>query len=279
MDFELKTFFRDPPRLKEEVKGHIHALAERMAKQFIALAKMLNLERLLPRHIRVLVFQMCQDPFTIMTRQGLATQQSRVKNTFRLLQRALDDSESRVKTDPKYGGIDKRIVKGVTAILEEHEVRASQAAIVSISACIAEVCGLILNATHQQMNPDQRTMTLENVQSFGTKVCLSNGEKCFNASLARLLHAIDQVEAQNKWERSIRLDVAPSTARPAPSSTTTARPATSDARRREPTAARAERSMRRIEERNVHFNVKSSQRSASEAPRPSTPSDCFWEDD
>ena len=270
MDFDIKTFFQSPPRIKDEVRIHIQTIATKFVFRFIAFVKMLGLERVLPRHVRVIVFQMCSDPYTIVTRQGLAYQQSRVKNMLRLLQRALDNAEGKLKEDAKYGGIDKRVVKGTSHIFEQESVRASTGGIVCVAACAAEICGLILNATHQKMT-DQKTMTLKMIEEYGTMISLSDGQTCAHTSMIRLLHSLNSTIAASY----MTMENTPTSDKRNDHENEAKVKSSREARI---SAERTSKSFRQVEEKNVHFEDNVQRRVSVESRRPSTPDNCFWED-
>ena len=71
MEFDLKLFFKEPPRIKEEVKVYMHDTASRIVKRAVEHIKFLQIERILPRHVRIIIFEMTQDPLTRMKRVGL----------------------------------------------------------------------------------------------------------------------------------------------------------------------------------------------------------------
>lgn len=248
MEFDLKLFFKEPPRIKEEVKVYMHDTASRIVKRAVEHIKFLQIERILSRHVRIIIFQMTQDPLTRMTRVGLCVQQSKVKNMAKVFQRTIDSTEENLKGDAKYGGIDKKVVKGTQTILDDMEVRYSTGASVCLAACVAEVCGIMLNSTQTLMQ--ERTINLASLQTYATIHCISSGEKCCNSSLVRFLHHLN-LPMQKEIEQTAD-DVKDL-------------PKISKKSTRESPG----RKMRRLEEKSVSF---------SEDKRPSTPDTCFWED-
>ena len=167
----------------------------------------------------------------------------------KIFQSAMDVAERQLQNDAKYGGISKQIVKSTHSRFEQHNVKASNSTIVLLSACISEMCGIMLNATMQQM--DQRTMTIDMVTNKCTVHTLSNGDKCVNSSMLRLLHVLRLPHPliQSKKEDTSR-------------------------KRKQPESGAREPN--KLEEKQVSFHqdvVK------SKKTRPSTPDNCFWDED
>lgn len=253
MDFDLKLFFKEPPRIKEGVKTFAHDLADKFVRRTVEHARALSIDRILPRHARLIVFQLAQDPYTRMQRGAVCVQQGRVKNMLKVFQRAMDMAETALKTDAKYGGIDKKIVKSTQSVMTSAEVKVSTAASVIIAACVAEMIGIILNSTQTLM--EDRTMSLASVREYGTTHCISSGNRCINSSLVRLVHHLSQplcivtVSAPSREEREKLARAKKSGEHPSKES--------------------PQKKMRRLETKSVTFET---------AVRPSTPENCFWED-
>lgn len=247
MEFDLKVFFKDPPRFREDVKTYMHEFAGRIVKRVILHMKMLEITRLLPRHVGLIMFQMCSDPITRYTRQGLSTQTLKVKTLSKVFARVLQDTTEALERDAKYGGIDKKIVKGTAHLIEEAGLKSNSTATVLVAACVAEVCGIMLNDAGKT---DKKTLTLEVLHQSSTVHVLSNGESCVNASLVRFIHSIHTpLYAETRESRS----------REEPTR-----------KRAAPTNGDARKKRMALEEKSVKFR---------ETPRPSTPDNCFWEDD
>lgn len=277
MDFDLKVFFKDPPRIKEEVKAYIHNLANLMVDRAIHDIHQLNISRVLPRHIRLVVFHMSQDPLTRSTRAGLCVQQAKVKSMAKVFQRALDTTIEALKTDQRYGGIDKKMVKGTQTAFLLAGVRFSTSASVCLAACVAEVCGIMLNSTQSLMK--DRTMSLALVHSLSSTHCISSGEKCINSSLVRFVHCL-ALPVGREVEAAFRVgDACSSTdsdvARGKSGAATEKKGAAGDRSRDANDGKRhtlrpesPTKKLRRLEQKSVTF----------QEGRPSTPNTCFWED-
>jgi hypothetical protein len=227
----------------------MHDLACRIVKRVISHMKNLEIARLLPRHVPLIMFQMCLDPVTRYTRQGLCVQTLKVKSLSKVFARVIQDTTLAFEKDQRYGGIEKKIVKSTTSLIEEAGLKSNSHASVLVAACIAEVCGIMLNDARQL---DKKTITLEILQQSSTVHVLSNGETCVNASLVRFIESIKrpiECELEEKRERE-----------------------DAQQRRKKRTSNSTETTRKRIalEEKSVKF---------SEARRPSTPDHCFWEED
>lgn len=253
MDFDLKFCFTDPPRFKDEVKKYFYRLSTVTIKHIICHMRLLHIERLLNRHVRLIFFQLSQDPVVKYSKAGLVTQTLKIKPLFKVFKSVIDRTEKALENN-KYGNIDKKIVKCTQALFDEYNTKSSHGAVVCVAACIAEVCGIMLNAT-QSLVPD-RTLSLQMVHSFSTTHMTSSGQKCMNASLHRFLCHVEQ-------DVAIPRLTPPSSSKP----------------RQQQTARLPDKkkSFKKLEEKTVSFAIM--QPARERPPRPSTPVDCFWEDD
>ena len=260
MDFDVKFCFDDnPPRMKEEVRDHALRTAALLVQRIIFHANELRVERLLPRHVRLIVFDITQDPVVRLNRGIVVTQTNRIRSMSKLLQRALDAALDASERDPKYGMIDKRLVRSCATMLEAASVRSSSAAVVHVAALVAEFTGIVRSSAHACLLDSHRTLGLDAVRAMRYK--LSNGQIVNNISLHRLAHSIERtphmLRAAALEEESEAIAAPP----PRPCST-----------KRSESSARG--GARRMEDRTVTFAT-----AARERPRPATPSDCFWEED
>lgn len=192
MDFDIKVFFETPPRISNEVRFYIHERATKIVELVCLHTKHLNIDRILPRHVRCIFAVICQDPVTRLERQTITVQQLKVKTMAQLFKIAFDEVEVALEKDSKYGLLDKKIVKGCCAVMEQHGVKASTTGYVFVAAAVSELCGIILHATHVMMV--EKTMSLELVHKHGTRVMLSSGQHVYHVSLMRLLKLIHNID-------------------------------------------------------------------------------------
>ena len=250
MDFDLKLFFKDPPRFREDVKHYMHDLAKKIVLRVCQHMKALNVDRLLPRHVSLIMFQMCQDPVTRYMRHGLSCQAHRVKPLSKVFAKVLSETANAIETEHKNGNIDRKIIKGTQNIIDDCGMKSSNVATVLVASCVAEVCGIMLNDARQCA--DAKTITLDILQEASTTHVLSNGEACTNISLARFIASIYRPvfsEIQVEMEEATR-------------------------KRKSDNAPLVEKQKRRmLEEKTVKFAEYT-----PTAPRPSTPDHCFWEE-
>lgn len=248
MDFDLKVFFEQPPRFREDVKAYMHDLAARFVHRVCQHMDALKIDRLLPRHVSLIIFQMCRDPITRYTRHGLSLQTLRVKTMSKVFAKVLQETEVAIENKEKYGLIDKRIVKGTKDIIEHNGLKTNNAANVLVAACVAEMCGIMLNDARRD---DQKTITLEMLHETATVHVLSNGEACSNVSLIRLI---------TSFQRPLAREIKP--VKPDPEK------GERNVKRRTDDKS-TEKRQRTLEEKSVKFSVH----------RPGTPEHCFWEED
>lgn len=198
LEFELKRFFRedDCPRFNQDVKASICKLGTDMVYQVALHMHNFRITRLLPRHVPYLIFQLCQDPYTVILRNGDAqAQRSRIKDLSKILSKVLEDAQVDVE-HKKNGNIDRKIVRGVVDVLKSVNLDTTQKAAVMVAACIAEVCGILLNAAYREADRP-KTLNDELVWRCGINHKMSsNGEECKNTSLVRLISALRHSNAQ-----------------------------------------------------------------------------------
>lgn len=265
MEFELKIFFNDPPRIREEVKTHVHQLAGLFVDRVADHVQYLQIDRILPRHVRLIITQMVQDPLTRMNRNGLCVQQTKVKNMAKVFQRALDKVEENLQVDARYGGIDKKVVKGTQSCLDKLNIRYSTGASVCIASCVAEVCGIMLNSAQNLI--EDRTLSLQAFQTHSTTYCLSTGERCANSSLIRFLHYLrSPICRGGVAESSKKTECGVAHLEKHTPNTNVSEPN----KKGRPLCESPNKKQRRLETKTVSFQT---------TPRPRTPDTCFWEDD
>jgi hypothetical protein len=252
MDFDLKFFFKDPPRFREDVKHYMHDLANKIVLRVCQHMKALNIDRLLPRHVSFIMFQICQDPVTRYMRHGLSCQAHRVKPLSKVFAKVLCETTIAIEKEHKNGNIDRKIIKGTQSIIDEHGMKSSIVATVLVASCVAEVCGIMLNDARQY--GDKKTITLDILQEASTTHVLSNGEACTNISLARFIASI-----YRPIFSEIQVEVEEST------------------RKRKPDGVPLVNKQKRriLEEKTVKFAASAV---GTTGPRPATPDHCFWEE-
>lgn len=195
MEFELKRFFREDscPRFRDDIKTAIYAFATRMVHKIAHYMHNFRIVRLLPRHVPYLIFQLCQDPHTLILRNGdVQSHRSRIKDLSKILANVLEDVETEV-ANTKNGNIDRKIVKGVLDILRSVKLDSTQKAAVMVAACVAEVCGIILNTAYQA-EKCPKTLNEQILWKSGTTHILSTGEECTNISLVRFIFMLQRAD-------------------------------------------------------------------------------------
>ena len=263
MDFDVKFCFdRHPPRMKEEVRTYALRVSSLLVQRIAFHSRELEVERLLPRHVRMIVFDITQDPVLRLNRGFVVVQNNKIRSMSKLLQRALDAANTAFERDPKHGLLDRALVRSCASTLEAHSIKASNAAVVYVATIVAEMIGILLSSAHMCM-PENRTMTLENVKAM--KYQLSTGQVVNNISVHRLMHSIERTShmCQNAALEDEAITRVPAAKRP-----------------RADVPPCAPKSMRNLECKTVSFaRSDEEQRPMSAAARPSTPTDCFWEED
>ena len=192
MNFELKHMLRNAPRFKEDLKTEIHLIAERIVDRFCILAGWLRIERLLPRHILLIFIQMACDPFVRMNRYGICKQQNKVKSMSKVFHQSIMKTTEALEIDPRYGKVDKRVVKGTSKTLDDRGLRYNSSAAVLIAGCIADVCRILLTCTNTLAIDKKKTISLDHLKEHSCNYRLSSGDMCQNDSLIRFLHSIHE---------------------------------------------------------------------------------------
>ena len=192
MDFDPKCFFEKPPRMKDDLKLYIRTMADRIVYKITQLCLFVNNDKIGTKQIKHIILLLCVDPITCYTRDGLSYSQGTLRSMSRILLKAIDRAQQYVENGDKYGNMDKKMVKCVQSILTDGQVKFGSSGVISITACVSEVCGLLLHATYKGMNYP-KTLTLEGLKTYGTThFSESSSKSVTNASLIRLLHVLEQ---------------------------------------------------------------------------------------
>lgn len=162
MEFDVKCFFVDPPRVKEEVRTYMQQVATRIVQRFAVLCRMLQVDRVHPPHVTLVFAQMAPEPRTQYSRQGLCAVRPAVRPMTRIFRKVVETTMVKVEEGDKYGGVERRLLRSTGVCLRGAHVKATPAAVACVAACVSEVCGLMLNAAHRQMT--ERTLTLDAVR-------------------------------------------------------------------------------------------------------------------
>jgi len=241
MDFDPKCFFDNPPRMKEDVKEYIRELSQRIVVKIRKFSENLcDGERISSKHIKLILLAISPEPITVYNRQGLCTQNSKMKPIYRVLMKAIDEAVELIETD-KYAGIEKKIVRCTQAILKNCNIKFSPSGIIAVAATVSTICGIILQSSVELS--DSKTLNYDVVKKNGVYHKSSTGQIYPYSSLIKFLNIIEVLE---------------------PLSVETIKKEKKDKKEIQPR-----------ENLKVHFQKKLSNNSQN---RPSTPDNCFWED-
>ena len=246
MDFDPKCFFENPPRMKEDLKEYIKDLSKKIVEKIRKFSENLcNGERISSKHVKLILFALCPEPITVYNRQGLCTQNFKMKPIYRVLIKAIDEAVQMIETD-KYGGIEKKIVKGTQHILKSSSIKYSLSGAIAVAATVSTICGILLQSSVDLLS-DAKTLNYDSVRTNGVYHKSSSGQIYPYSSLIKFLNIIEileplSVEANKKDKKnkeSIKYN-------------------------REPL--------------KVHFQAQKFTPDKNQQQRPSTPDNCFWED-
>lgn len=187
MDLDIKLFFKDPPRMKEDVKRHIRDVGASIVARCVHHLHRMKIDRATAKHVQFVFFHMAQEPLSRVVRTSLCVQQLRIKTMQKVFARVCRECEA---SEEKNAGIDKKIIRYVTTQLKAHGMKFSPQAALQLSACVAEICGILLNCTAGMMT--EKTMTLSHFYDNSCMYCVSNGTPVLNNSLVRFLHYVNQ---------------------------------------------------------------------------------------
>ena len=185
MNFDLQAFFETPPRFRTEAKDYIHMLALAMLKRLIHCAENMSISRVLPRHVRLIMIHLCEEPLTKYNKNGICLQQHKMKPMYVLFKKVIDRALEEIENGNKRANIQAKIVRNVTNMLKTRGIKFSPASAVCFSACIAEICGILLHSSTKYS--DERTITTNMLREKGIVYKTSHGEICTNIPFKRFL--------------------------------------------------------------------------------------------
>ena len=181
MNFDPKAFVAGESKARADAKEYIRDLCERIVLRFLFQIKLLNVPHVTIDHIRLVAFQLAAAPATALQRDELLVHANRVTDTARIFMRAIDMALDRAGTS-----VDTNIVAHTAAMCAEQSIKLQSDACLAISACAAEICGIITNGAvrHGAM------LTVARLQHDGTMYTNSSGETFQNESLRRTIHCM-----------------------------------------------------------------------------------------
>lgn len=241
MDIDPKCFFENPPRMKEDLKEFIKYLCEKIVSKILTFcSKLFETERLYSRHIKLAILAMSPDPITVYNRNGLCIQNVKLKPISKILCKSIDNAVSGM-TDNKYGNIDKKIFRSCSKLVKDQEMKTNPTAIVAISAIVSQICGILMQSSIEN-DKELKTLTLESVKQNGVNHRTANGSTIPYSSLIRFISVVQTFEPKDIIS--------------------------------EVKSKKKESKTKKLESIEIKPKV-----SFQNTERPSTPTNCFWEDD
>ena len=196
MNIDPKMFFKNSPRIREEVRIYVNNVATQVLERFLEYAKILNIDNINPVGALLLSTLICSDPITTyQSGNELCVQTCKIIPMQVLIGKAIQETEIACK-DLKYGNIDKKLVCQTNAIIRQSKQKYTRTGACCVAACIAEIIGIILNSA---VDTDTMctTLTLEMVEKYGmTHRSRTTGTRISNGSLIRLLAGLQFKKSQ-----------------------------------------------------------------------------------
>ena len=190
LEIDVRSFFTDPPRLKEEVKLFIHRFLHLFYDKLLSIFKAMNISRVHVVDVRMAIFICVKDPILMYTNEGLFVQQTKLRSMHRILSRSIDKA---MEHDGNVGGINRKFIRMCkTHFKTKTNMCLTMEAVVAIVACATETCGIVLNTANR--HTATKTLTLKDVKATYYRYKTSGGEQCINNSLIRLMRNFSDEE-------------------------------------------------------------------------------------
>lgn len=200
MDIDIKVFFEDPPRIKDEVKVYVRdfcaTLLERLLQHCILL---FGDERVTARHVKLLILLLTNEPLTMYERETLLVENSKLAHVSRVLCRAIEHSLNAME-DSKYANLNKKFYKECMKIIkEEDSIQTNTSGNVALVSVVSEVCGILLNCSLQEMRQEDvngKTLHRKHVTIESVYHTTSDGERLPFKSFMHFIHVVQTFEPQ-----------------------------------------------------------------------------------
>jgi hypothetical protein len=192
MEFNLKPFFNeeDPPRLQKDFKTSVYLFTTRLVERIADHLCGFRITRVLPRHVPIVMFTLCQDPLTKLGRSGeVVVYRSRIKDLSKIFASVLSRLEQKLSNAEKPTA-DRPLSKCIRAILDKRGIYIGPKSIVMLTACVSEIIGIIVNSAYRASHT--KLLTVEKLwEHAATHTLSSSGERCTNRSLLRFLKVLE----------------------------------------------------------------------------------------
>lgn len=192
MEFNLKPFFNkeETPRLQKDFKMSVYLFTARLVERIADHLCAFRINRVLPRHVPIVMFTLCQDPLTKLGRSGeVVVYRSRIKDLSKILASVLSRLEKKLSSEEK-PSVDRALSKCIRTILDKRGIYIGPKSILMLSACVSEIIGIIVNSAYRASHT--KTLTVDKLwEHAATHTLSSSGQRCTNRSLLRFLRVLE----------------------------------------------------------------------------------------
>lgn len=238
MDFDPKCFFENPPRMKEDLKDYIKKLSENIILKIISFCKNLFPNERLFSKHIKLAILAISPDPVTIYNRNGLCIQNVKLKPIGKILCKTIDNAINNLNENKYGNLDKKIFKSCAKVLKNTEIKLNSTATVAIAAAISQVCGILMQSSVEN-EKDLKTLNIDIVKENGMKHKTTNGTIIPYSSLIRFINVIENFEVREIVSNKKNI---------------------------------TKESKRKLESIEIKPKV------TFESKRPSTPTDCFWED-
>lgn len=185
MEFQLKPFFNedDCPRMQKDFRTSVYLFTTRLVERIVDHLTAFRIKRVLPRHVSILMFTICQDPLTKLGRSGeVVVYRSRIKDLSKIIASVL------ARLDESYTP-NRGLVRFIRTIFDKRSIYVGPKSMVMLSACVSEIIGIAVNSAYKAS--PTKILTADKLWEHAAmhKVS-SSGQRCTNCSLLRTLKTL-----------------------------------------------------------------------------------------
>ena len=183
---DCRRFFREPPRIRAEVKQHVDEIAQKILDAIVRAVRIFDAEQLAQKHVRLALFLIMVEPVTCFMNGQLCYRQSTLKPIFKSLTRAIARSDEAVRNGNRYGRMERHTFLTICRHGKAQEPRFTKPALLHVAAVINEVCGILLHNAQAHMR--DATLTMAHMK-LALTVKDEHGTRP-HASFIRFLHRV-----------------------------------------------------------------------------------------
>ena len=198
MDFDIHVLVSKTICVEEEAHNFIKELALSILRNMVVVCENLSGDLIEESHVRFAIFQMSVDPVVIDNRDAVCIQNSKLKCVTRTLVRNLE----KCAEDDPYAQVNKKFHEDCDKwIFENSNFKYTRNAIRAIACFVVQVCGIMINATVDQMKGT--VITMEQIETYAMYQVMEDGPYV-NSSLIRFVHFAREDHWENAFSKCLK---------------------------------------------------------------------------